>query len=399
MATKNTGAEPALDPKRPGYPNVNTHPCPGSSPGHADPTASNNQPLRTGPGCWDLGPKAGLSHRLFPPLQRGERAPPVGRRGRRRETRGEGHRPQPGEDTTWRPGRLLGHSASIHFPTQGSALMLGHRRLRHPRPSWELPREAEELGRTRAASGHIWTTEGLGHQARRGTPRCEFGKGRRQWCLLDASVPGNVAGPQRPRLSTAAGVLHPLLPLADVDECQQSPRVCKSYGICSNTLGSYTCHCPPGFVLKPEDPKLCADVNECTSGHNLCHSSTHCLNKAGSYECQCRPGWRPVPGSPNGPADTVCEDVDECGSGQHRCHTSTVCINTVGSYKCRCRPGWKPKPGLPNNQNITVCEETPFTNWTPPPGLPQPGLVEEWTLWLFHTRLDCYCLSSSCSWT
>uniref|UniRef100_A0A8C8YRY0 Adhesion G protein-coupled receptor E5 n=1 Tax=Prolemur simus TaxID=1328070 RepID=A0A8C8YRY0_PROSS len=44
----------------------------------------------------------------------------------------------------------------------------------------------------------------------------------------------------------------------DVDECQQSPRVCKSYGICSNTLGSYTCHCPPGFVLKPEDPKLCA---------------------------------------------------------------------------------------------------------------------------------------------
>ncbi|XP_012519421.1 PREDICTED: uncharacterized protein LOC105826055 [Propithecus coquereli] len=62
-------------------------------------------------------------------------------------------------------------------------------------------------------------------------------------------------------------------------------------------------------------------------------------------------------------------DVDECSSGQHRCHPSTVCTNTVGSYRCRCRPGWKTKPGLPNNQNITVCEETPFTNWTPPPGI------------------------------
>uniref|UniRef100_A0A2K6GS99 Adhesion G protein-coupled receptor E2 n=1 Tax=Propithecus coquereli TaxID=379532 RepID=A0A2K6GS99_PROCO len=92
------------------------------------------------------------------------------------------------------------------------------------------------------------------------------------------------------------------------------------------------------------------------SGQNLCHSSTHCLNKVGSYECQCRPGWKPIPGSPNGPTDTVCEDVDECSSGQHRCHPSTVCTNTVGSYRCRCRPGWKPKPGLPNNQNITVCE-------------------------------------------
>ncbi|KAL2764453.1 adhesion G protein-coupled receptor E5 isoform 3 preproprotein [Daubentonia madagascariensis] len=106
----------------------------------------------------------------------------------------------------------------------------------------------------------------------------------------------------------------------DVDECQQSPRVCKSHGICSNTLGSYTCLCPPGFVLKPEDPKLCTDV-------------------------------------------------DECSSGQHRCHMSTVCANTVGSYTCHCRPGWKPKPGVPNNQNITVCEEMPFANWTLPPGI------------------------------
>ncbi|XP_058281055.1 adhesion G protein-coupled receptor E2-like [Hylobates moloch] len=154
-----------------------------------------------------------------------------------------------------------------------------------------------------------------------------------------------------------------------VDECQQNPRLCKSYSTCINTLGSYTCQCLPGFKIKPEDPKLCTDVNECTSGQNPCHSSTHCLNNVGSYQCRCRPGWQPIPGSPNGPNNTVCEDVDECSSGQHQCDNSTVCFNTLGSYSCRCRPGWKPKHGIPNNQKGTVCEEMTFPTWTPPPGV------------------------------
>uniref|UniRef100_A0A8C5Y184 Adhesion G protein-coupled receptor E2 n=1 Tax=Microcebus murinus TaxID=30608 RepID=A0A8C5Y184_MICMU len=171
------------------------------------------------------------------------------------------------------------------------------------------------------------------------------------------------------RSGATRGVI-PALPLADVDECQQSPRVCGSLGVCRNTLGSHACHCPPGFALQPRDPKLCADVDECALGQHQCHNSTLCLNNVGGYECRCRPGWRPVPGSPDGPTDTVCADVDECSSGQHRCHPSTFCVNAVGSYTCRCRPGWRPKPGVPNNQNITVCQETPFTNWTePPPGI------------------------------
>uniref|UniRef100_A0A2K6PZG8 Adhesion G protein-coupled receptor E2 n=1 Tax=Rhinopithecus roxellana TaxID=61622 RepID=A0A2K6PZG8_RHIRO len=155
----------------------------------------------------------------------------------------------------------------------------------------------------------------------------------------------------------------------DVDECQQNPRLCKSYGTCVNTLGSYTCQCLPGFKFKPEDPKLCTDVNECTSGQNPCHSSTHCLNNVGSYQCRCRPGWQPIPGSPNGPNNTICEDVDECSSSLNQCDSSTVCFNTVGSYTCRCRPGWEPKHGIQNNQKDTVCEEMNFPTWTPPPGV------------------------------
>ncbi|XP_037361902.1 adhesion G protein-coupled receptor E5 isoform X2 [Talpa occidentalis] len=153
----------------------------------------------------------------------------------------------------------------------------------------------------------------------------------------------------------------------DVEECKQKPKICKSRSICVNTQGSYTCKCQPGFELNPKDPKLCTDVNECSGGLNPCHQTTHCLNFVGGYECRCRPGWKPVPGSPNGPNNTVCEDVDECSSGQHPCHTSTHCVNTPGSYKCRCPQGWVPKPGFSNNQKTTVCEEFTFPTPTLPP--------------------------------
>lgn len=56
---------------------------------------------------------------------------------------------------------------------------------------------------------------------------------------------------------TAAGTHHPLLPPADVDECQRKPRICKSRGICTNTQGSYTCECPPGLQLNLGNPNLC----------------------------------------------------------------------------------------------------------------------------------------------
>uniref|UniRef100_A0A2K6FS58 Adhesion G protein-coupled receptor E5 n=1 Tax=Propithecus coquereli TaxID=379532 RepID=A0A2K6FS58_PROCO len=172
------------------------------------------------------------------------------------------------------------------------------------------------------------------------------------------------------------------------------------------------CRCKPGFVSSSEeiftDPTVtCDDINECAPPTKVfCGKLADCQNVEGSYYCTCSPGYAPTSGpktfhsenentcqGKNHPMSSFSQgtlsglgqgltpffgspDVDECSSGQHRCHPSTVCTNTVGSYRCRCRPGWKPKPGLPNNQNITVCEaavlfpaETPFTNWTPPPGI------------------------------
>ncbi|XP_047386847.1 adhesion G protein-coupled receptor E2-like isoform X2 [Sciurus carolinensis] len=160
----------------------------------------------------------------------------------------------------------------------------------------------------------------------------------------------------------------------DVDECKQNPRICRGHSICTNTQGSYTCKCLPGFELNLTDPKLCTDVNECAPGLNPCHKSTHCLNHKGGYQCRCRPGWKPVPGSPNGPNTTICEDEDECSSGWHQCHNSTICHNTLGSYKCLRRPGWEPIPGRLNGRNNTVCQVKPFFTCPLPPGVKSQSL-------------------------
>ncbi|XP_047387110.1 adhesion G protein-coupled receptor E5 isoform X2 [Sciurus carolinensis] len=162
--------------------------------------------------------------------------------------------------------------------------------------------------------------------------------------------------------------------LEDVDECKQNPRICRDHSTCTNTQGSYTCKCLPGFELNLTEPKLCTDVNECAPGLNPCHKSTHCLNHKGGYQCRCRPGWKPVPGSPNGPNTTVCEDEDECSSGWHQCHNSTICHNTLGSYKCLCHPGWEPIPGRLKGRNNTVCQVKPFFTWPLPPGVKSQSL-------------------------
>ncbi|XP_070272273.1 adhesion G protein-coupled receptor E5 isoform X2 [Myotis yumanensis] len=168
----------------------------------------------------------------------------------------------------------------------------------------------------------------------------------------------------------------------DIDECEQGRpgTLCGRVAECHNTVGSYYCTCNQGYRLASGATKFsdasentCQDVNECTSGQNPCHKSTHCLNNVGSYKCRCRPGWKPIPGSPNGPNNTVCEDVNECTSGEHICHNSTQCNNTKGSYECRCRPGWKLIPGSPNGPHNTVCEEI-FPTRPLPPGIKSQSL-------------------------
>ncbi|XP_070273101.1 adhesion G protein-coupled receptor E2-like [Myotis yumanensis] len=171
-----------------------------------------------------------------------------------------------------------------------------------------------------------------------------------------------------PGFKSPAGetIIHPWETCEDVDECEQRGAVsaCGKDADCHNTEGSYHCTCKPGYSLISGATKfsnasenMCQDVDECTSGQNSCHKSTQCHNTEGSYDCRCSPGWKPIPGSPNGPNNTVCEDVNECTSGQHSCRQLAICHNTEGSHECHCPPGWKRIPKSSHGQQYIICED------------------------------------------
>lgn len=64
----------------------------------------------------------------------------------------------------------------------------------------------------------------------------------------------------------------------NIDECED-PNMCVN-GNCTDTFGSYTCHCKPGW----QGSKCDADVNECNS-RPCCRGQ--CVNQIGSYMCKC----------------------------------------------------------------------------------------------------------------
>ncbi|XP_068085717.1 uncharacterized protein [Anabrus simplex] len=110
----------------------------------------------------------------------------------------------------------------------------------------------------------------------------------------------------------------------DVDECSLHPQLCHG-GWCLNIIGSFMCHCPPGYQLVGH---TCIDLDECQS--RVCDQV--CINVPGSYQCRCRSGFQP-----SFPGSRSCADVDEC---QHPV-CSHACINTVGSFFCHCPSGWR----------------------------------------------------------
>ncbi|KAG9473293.1 hypothetical protein GDO78_019504 [Eleutherodactylus coqui] len=118
----------------------------------------------------------------------------------------------------------------------------------------------------------------------------------------------------------------------DIDECELR-RLCSH--TCHNNLGSFSCSCPAGYALAP-DNQNCRDLDECRLGSHQCPSGQECDNTLGSYRCllRCGPGFRP-----NDEA-TSCEDVDECSQSQP---CQQRCLNTIGSYRCACEPGYELK--------------------------------------------------------
>ncbi|XP_057346192.1 adhesion G protein-coupled receptor E2 isoform X3 [Manis pentadactyla] len=211
-------------------------------------------------------------------------------------------------------------------------------------------------------------------------PRASAPTACARWCPLNSVCVNATACRCNPGFSSSSGEIFTSLleSCDDINECgPPSPVSCGKYADCRNTEGSYFCTCSPGYVLasgaaafRNASENTCQDVDECQLKPRVCRSRGICINGQGSYSCQCPPGLELSPEEPR-----LCTDVDECIAGQHKCHNSTVCANTVGSYTCHCRRGWKPKPGFQNKQMDTTCEEMSFPAWTMPSGIKSESLL------------------------
>ncbi|KAL9950574.1 hypothetical protein ACROYT_G043090 [Oculina patagonica] len=114
----------------------------------------------------------------------------------------------------------------------------------------------------------------------------------------------------------------------DINECVTNNAGCQHH--CSNSQGSYSCSCNPGYNLVGKH--LCQDINECL-GINNCQQK--CVNKPGSYSCACHTGYE------LNNDKTTCSDIDECiprNNTPPACQYK--CNNTAGSFFCSCPQGY-----------------------------------------------------------
>ncbi|KAI8778074.1 signal peptide, CUB and EGF domain-containing protein 2, partial [Biomphalaria glabrata] len=116
---------------------------------------------------------------------------------------------------------------------------------------------------------------------------------------------------------------------SDINECNSNLDFCKNASNCINTIGSFMCSCPKGFI-NATSGKACEDIDECLT--NPCKATEACLNTNGSYSCSCKPGYQ---GTSSG---GDCIDIDECSSQSNPC--AQQCSNVLGGYICSCSDGY-----------------------------------------------------------
>ncbi|XP_060227327.1 adhesion G protein-coupled receptor E1 isoform X4 [Meriones unguiculatus] len=143
---------------------------------------------------------------------------------------------------------------------------------------------------------------------------------------------------------------------SDVDECL-TIGICPNYSNCSNSVGSYSCTCQPGFIW---DGSICEDKDECAD-HTICPEHSTCYNTLGSYYCLCDSGLEFSGGGPIFQGlEASCTDVDECVQDPLPCGRNSVCTNVPGSYICGCLPGFQLDPEGSQTHGNFSCKRIPF---------------------------------------
>uniref|UniRef100_A0A8C9PD89 Adhesion G protein-coupled receptor E2 n=1 Tax=Spermophilus dauricus TaxID=99837 RepID=A0A8C9PD89_SPEDA len=83
---------------------------------------------------------------------------------------------------------------------------------------------------------------------------------------------------------------------------------------------------------EPTPLSMSPDMDECSSGQHKCHRSTTCTNTGGSYSCQCHPGWEPIPGRYNAPCPPLGPNLSrffEKVNNLHRDLKSAMAEDTI----------------------------------------------------------------------
>ncbi|KAM9312012.1 adhesion G protein-coupled receptor E5-like [Gastrophryne carolinensis] len=90
----------------------------------------------------------------------------------------------------------------------------------------------------------------------------------------------------------------------DIQECITKTEMCGAFSQCVNTVGGYYCACHKGYYRKgnvtnfcPSDNRIdnsCIDIDECNQTPRICGPNSVCKNVAGSYECSCLSNYRNI---------------------------------------------------------------------------------------------------------
>uniref|UniRef100_A0A0G4FDL3 EGF-like domain-containing protein n=1 Tax=Chromera velia CCMP2878 TaxID=1169474 RepID=A0A0G4FDL3_9ALVE len=110
----------------------------------------------------------------------------------------------------------------------------------------------------------------------------------------------------------------------DNNECSLNKDNCGGNATCTNTAGSFSCSCGPGW--EGDALTYCLDIDECVLLRHDCSANGACTNSLGSFSCACNAGF-----SGSG---ITCTDTDECSLGTHACPSISTCVDQLGGYEC-----------------------------------------------------------------